>query len=41
VPTDILVIAMLRALVEVAGLMNVLRGLLWVFGPKARKGDFL
>ena len=32
---------MLRALVEVAGLMLALRGFLWVFGPKARKGNFL
>ena len=35
-PPEITVIATLRALVEVAGLMLLLRGLMWSFGPRAR-----
>ena len=34
-------LGMLRALVEVAGLMLLLRGAMWLFGPKARKGNFV
>ena len=33
---EITVLATLRALVEVAGLMLLLRGFMWSFGPKAR-----
>jgi hypothetical protein len=40
-PTDIVIVGMLRALIEVAGLMLLLRGVLWLFGPKARKGNFI
>ena len=35
-PPEILVLNTLRALVEVAALMLLLRGLMWSFGPKAR-----
>ncbi|HEX2826454.1 MAG TPA: hypothetical protein VHP37_08925 [Burkholderiales bacterium] len=35
-PPEITVLATLRALVEVAGLMLLIRGLMWSFGPKAR-----
>jgi uncharacterized protein YggT (Ycf19 family) len=35
-PPEIFVLNTLRALVEVAGLMLLLRGLLWSFGPKGR-----
>ena len=40
-PLDILLVAVLRALAEVAGMMLLGRGLLWLFGPKARKGNFV
>lgn len=40
-PFEITVISVLRALVEVAGMMLLGRGLLWLFGPKARKGNFV
>jgi hypothetical protein len=40
-PTDILLVTVARGLVEVAGLMLIGRGLLWVFGPKARQGNFV
>ena len=40
-PTEIVFISFLRALVEVAGVMLLLRGALWLFGPKARKGNFV
>jgi hypothetical protein len=32
---------MILALVEVAGLMLLVRGAMWLFGPKARKGNFI
>ena len=32
---------MILALVEVAGLMLLVRGAMWLFGPKARKGNFV
>ena len=35
-PPEITVLAALRALVEVAALMLLLRGIMWSFGPKAR-----
>ena len=34
-------VSMLRSLVEVAGLMLLLRGVMWLFGPRARKGNFV
>ncbi len=40
-PWDILLVTVVRALAEVAGLMLLARGLLWLFGPKARKGNFI
>jgi hypothetical protein len=33
---EIVVLNTLRALIEVAGLMLLLRGIMWSFGPKAR-----
>ena len=35
-PPEILVLTTLRALVEVAALMLIMRGMMWSFGPKAR-----
>ena len=40
-PFEILAITVLRGLVEVAGMMLLGRGLLWLFGPKARRGNFI
>jgi len=40
-PLDITLISALRALIEVAGMMLLARGLLWLFGPKARQGNFV
>ncbi len=40
-PIEILLISVLRGLTEVAGLMLLGRGLLWLFGPKARQGNFV
>ena len=40
-PTEIVLLSMMLALVEVAGLMLLARGALWLFGPKARKGNFV
>jgi hypothetical protein len=40
-PPDIVFVSTLRALIEVAGLMLLLRGILWLFGPKARRGNFI
>jgi hypothetical protein len=39
-PTDILLITAARALVEVAGLMLIARGVMWLFGPRAREHNF-
>jgi hypothetical protein len=39
-PTDILLITAVRALVEVAGLMLIARGVMWLFGPRAREHNF-
>ena len=39
-PLDITLITFARALFEVCGLMLLARGVLWVFGPKARQGNF-
>ena len=40
-PTDILLVSIARALVEVAGVFLLGQGLLWIFGPKARDGNFV
>ena len=40
-PPEIVLVSTLRALIEVAGLMLLLRGILWLFGPKARQGNFV
>ena len=40
-PTEIVLLSMMLALVEVAGLMLLARGAMWLFGPKARKGNFV
>jgi len=40
-PTDILFISIARALVEVAGMFLLGQGVLWIFGPKARDGNFV
>jgi hypothetical protein len=40
-PTEIVILGMLRAIVEVAGLMILLRGAMWLFGPKGRRGNFV
>ena len=40
-PTEILLVSIARALVEVAGMLMLGQGLLWVFGPRARDGNFV
>ena len=40
-PTDILLVSIARALVEVAGMFLLGQGVLWIFGPKARDGNFV
>ena len=40
-PTDILLVSIARALVEVAGMFMLGQGILWIFGPKARDGNFV
>ena len=40
-PTDILIVSIARALVEVAGMLMMGQGILWIFGPKARDGNFV
>ena len=40
-PFDITLITVAKALFEVCGLMLLARGALWIFGPKARQGNFL
>lgn len=39
-PFDITLITIARTLFEVCGMMLVARGVLWLFGPKARQGNF-
>src|SRR5687768_9052209 len=39
-PIEITIISVVRALIEVAMLMLLLRGLMWIFGPRARQGNF-
>ena len=40
-PFEIIAISVLRGLVEVAGMMLIGRGGLWLFGPRARQGNFV
>src|SRR5262245_11158647 len=40
-PNDILFVSILRALVEVAALFMLGQGVLWLFGPRARDGNFI
>jgi hypothetical protein len=40
-PIEILLITILRALVEVAGMFLIGQGVLWLFGPRAREGNFV
>jgi len=40
-PIDILLLTIARALVEVAGGLLLGQGVLWLFGPKARDGNFV
>lgn len=40
-PLEFLIISLLRALVEVGGMLMLGQGLLWLFGPKARDGNFI
>ena len=39
-PIDVTLITAARALIEVAMLMLLARALMWIFGPKARQGNF-
>ena len=39
-PADIATITVLHALIQVAMLMLLIRGLLWLFGPRTRQGNF-
>jgi hypothetical protein len=40
-PLDIFLVSAARALVEVAGMLLLGQGVLWLFGPKAREGNFV
>lgn len=40
-PFDVLFVTILRALVEIAGMFLLGQGILWLFGPKARDGNFV
>ena len=40
-PADILLVSIARALVEVAGMFMLGQGVLWLFGPRARDGNFV
>jgi hypothetical protein len=40
-PIDVFLVSAARALVEVAGLMLLGQGVLWLFGPRARDGNFI
>lgn len=40
-PIDILLVSIARALVEVAGTLMLGQGILWIFGPRARDGNFV
>ena len=38
-PPEVLIVALARGLIEVAGLMFLVRGLIWLFFAKARKNN--
>jgi hypothetical protein len=40
-PFDILLISIARALIEVAAMLMLGQGVLWIFGPRARDGNFV
>jgi hypothetical protein len=40
-PIDLFIVIVLRAVIQVAGMMLLGRGALWLFGPHARKGNFV
>jgi ABC-type phosphate transport system permease subunit len=40
-PIEILLLSIARAIVEVAGLFLLGQGILWIFGPRARDGNFV
>jgi ABC-type phosphate transport system permease subunit len=40
-PTDVLLVSIARALAEVAGMLMLGQGILWLFGPRAREGNFV
>ena len=40
-PIEILLVTIARALVEVAGMFMLGQGILWIFGPRARDGNFV
>ena len=40
-PIEILLVSIARALVEVAGMFLLGQGVLWLFGPRARDGNFI
>ena len=40
-PIEILLVSIARALVEVAGFFMLGQGILWLFGPRARDGNFI
>ena len=40
-PTEILLVSIARALAEVAGMFMLGQGVLWIFGPRARDGNFV
>ncbi len=40
-PPEVLIVALAKSLIEVAGLMFLLRGFVWLFYAKARKDNFV
>jgi hypothetical protein len=40
-PTEIIMIGMLRSIIEVAGLVLLVRGLMWLFGSRVGSGNFV
>ena len=40
-PVDILLVSIARALIEVGGMFMLGQGILWLFGPRARDGNFI
>ncbi len=39
-PLDILIITAIHALIQIAALMLLARGLMWLLGPRMRQGNF-